>query len=381
MISRSPVVCVALSVVALALGQGRRTTAQGAPPAPPVDYEQPIPGTDLVIPLVAIPGGHLAIPQGAKDSETSPGKSATIAIEPFWIGKYEITWAAYRQYMNLCSLFEQFDDAGLRQVEGYRDVDAITAPSKLYDPSFTYTSGDGPNQPAVSMTQYAAKQFTKWLSLTTGRFYRLPTDAEWEYACRAGTTTAYSYGDDPSQLDSVAWYYDNADDMTHPIGEKRPNAWGLYDMHGNACEWVLDEYREDWYGQFAGRTVPGEEAICWPRRPYPRILRGGSWNLDPPDCRSDSRRRSDDDQWQSYDPNSPQSPWWFASDESQDVGFRIVRPAVPPPRAQWNKYWDADSVELERVIAHRIDNEGRGERGLADPSLPEAIDRLRSRSR
>jgi hypothetical protein len=98
--------------------------------------------------------------------------------------------------------------------------------------------------------------------------------------------------------------------------------------------------------------------------------------VDPPDCRSAARRPSHDDDWRSYDPNSPQSPWWFASDESQDVGFRIVRPRDLPPRSEWPKYWDADLPEIQEVVDHRIDDEGRGERGRVDPELPTAIEQL-----
>jgi formylglycine-generating enzyme required for sulfatase activity len=228
------------------------------------------------------------------------------------------------------------------------------------------------------MSQYAAKQYTKWLSLLTGEFYRLPTEAEWEYACRAGTTTAYSFGDDPALLDEFAWYYDNAEDVTHDVGTKKPNPWGLYDMHGNASEWTLDAFDDGWYGKLAPGPAPRDRAVNWPTELYPRVLRGGSWNMDPPMLRSAARRASHDDDWRGYDPNSPQSPWWFASDESQDVGFRIVRPLEPPPRDEWPKYWDADLPAIQEVADHRIDNEGRGERGKVDPELPAAISSLKA---
>jgi formylglycine-generating enzyme required for sulfatase activity len=281
--------------------------------------------------------------------------------------------------MELCNVFDRFNDQDIRQLTDENQIDAVTAPSKLYEPSFTYETGDDPRQPALSMSQYAAKQYTKWLSLLTDTFYRLPTEAEWEYACRAGTQTAYCFGDDPQQLSEYAWVYEQAEEdyVTAQVGQLKPNPWGLYNMHGNVSEWVLDQYDEEHYAKFAGQTVTAADLVNWPTKLFPRVLRGGSWSTeDPAECRSAARRPSDDDEWRSYDPNSPQSPWWFASEDGQTVGFRLIRPATSPPRAEWEKYWDAD---LEKIVAHvnrRIDEEGRGERGLVDAELPAAIEQL-----
>ncbi len=343
-----------------------------------IPYKATIPGTDVVIEMVPIPGGSFL--QGSPDMEADrsadEGPQVKVEVPPFWMGKYEVTWAEYKIFMSLCGVFESFEDQNIRRVTKTNQVDAITAPSKLYEPSFTFSGGEDPRQPAVTMSQFAAKQYTKWLSLLTGQFYRLPSESEWEYACRAGSTTAYSYGESGEELDKFAWYFDNADDKTHRVGSKQPNVWGLYDMHGNASEWVLDQYEAAWYGKIVDQPVSSEKTLSWPEKLYPRVLRGGSWNLDPKDCRSAARRASNDDELRSYDPNTPKSPWWFASDSAQDIGFRIVRPLDELPRAERERYWEPDIRDLSRVVNQRIYQEGRGKHGLVDPDLPQAITNL-----
>ena len=364
------------------LGRAEQPPAAGpfvkTPTAYLVPYTQSIPGSDVTFQMAPIAGGRTTIgsPPDESGRRSDEGPRVALELKPFWIGRHEVTWAEYRQYMRLTPIFERFDDLGLRAISADRQVDAITSPSKLYDPTFTFASGDDPQLPAVSMSQYAAKQYTKWLSLLTGVFYRLPSEAEWEHACRGGRSTAFAFGDDHDELAHHGWYAENAGEHAHRVGLLESNAWGLHDMHGNVAEWVLDEYVADGYARWSATPEPRPAGIRWPTRLYPRVLRGGSWS-DPANlCRCAARARSDDDEWRSEDPNSPQSPWWFASDESQDVGFRIVRPAVPPPRDQWSRYWDADLPAIQRVVDHRIDQEGRGERGLVDPTLPAAIENL-----
>ncbi len=110
--------------------------------------------------------------------------------------------------------------------------------------------------PAISMTQHAANKYCEWLSAKTGHFYRLPTEAEWEYAARAGTTTAYFWGDDPAQIGDYCWYGKNSDFKYQKVGKKKPNPWGLYDMLGNVIEWTLDQYDPDFYAN-SPRRIPG----------------------------------------------------------------------------------------------------------------------------
>jgi len=366
---------------------GTSATAGFSPTEPPagpvvvaddgfmVAYTRTIPGTKVKYSLQPIPGGSFTLgsPVGETDRKADEGPQIEAIVEPFWMGRTEVTWAEYKQFMQLCTAFEKFDDLGIRQLNETNQVDAVTAPSKLYEPSFTFESGEDPNQPAVSMSQYAAKQYCKWLSLLTGEFYRLPTEAEWEYACRAGSASAYSFGTDADGLDEYGWYLDTTDWCTAKVATRKPNAWGLYDMHGNVWEWTHDQYEADHYQKFAGKPSQTSQLVNWPTKLFPRVLRGGSWDSDPADCRAAVRLASDDDEWRSYDPNSPKSPWWFASEMGQTIGFRIVRPLHAPKPDQHAKYWDADVAQIQMHVDRRIDKEGRGERGLVDPSLPDAI--------
>jgi len=205
--------------------------------------------------------------------------------------------------------------------------------------------------------------------------YRLPTEAEWEYACRAGTTTAYSFGDDPAQLGEHAWTFENASEVTHAVGEKKPNPWGLHDMHGNVAEWVLDGYAEH-YPDAKGQTLSVFEAFIAPAKLFPRVVRGGSYDDKPAACRSAARKMSDDDEWREQDPNFPQSPWWFTSNYGLCVGMRIVRPLEVPPRAEQEKYWKPDLQQIVDDVNRRIDEEGRGARGISDASLLNDVEKF-----
>jgi formylglycine-generating enzyme required for sulfatase activity len=217
------------------------------------------------------------------------------------------------------------------QSEVQLDVDAVSGATTPYvEMSF----GMGiDNYPAICMTQLAAVKFCEWLSAMTGHFYRLPTEAEWEYACRAGTDTAYSFGDDPSQLSDYAWYKENSQDKYQKVGTKKANPWGLYDMHGNVAEWTLDQYVPTVY---RNRTQGETNPLTVGEKVYPKAVRGGSW-MDSPNRLRSAARRPSSKKWKKRDPQIPKSKWWHT--DAPFVGFRIVRPLETPSEEEQKKYW------------------------------------------
>jgi len=343
-------------------------------------YEETIPGTEVSFRMIPIPGGtfRMGSPADEEGRTADEGPAFEVAVPPFWMGQHEVTWAEYKRYMATCDVFIAMHSAGIRPVDESNVADAVTAPSNLYDPTTTFTNGEDPSLPAVTMTQFAARQYTKWLSGLTGRFYRLPAESEWEYACRAGSDTPFSCGD-ADALEEVAWFADNGDDTTHPVGTKKPNAFGLHDMHGNVAEWVVDELVAGGYATPAAlpQPVAAAAAIQWPERLYPRVLRGGAFYDEASECRSAARKGSrdaggnaQDPDWKDVDPNFPKSPWWYTEEPALGVGMRIVRPfAEPADVAERRRWWEADIESIKNDVASRLE-EGRGSRGIVDPALP-----------
>jgi formylglycine-generating enzyme required for sulfatase activity len=299
------------------------------------------------IELIPIPAGSFKIgsPESEPNHKPDEGGQKTVVIEPFWMAKLETTWDLYRPYME--NALSRNKDGGLNRDadmitpeppeirEGETLMDTVTQPTPPYMPMH-FSMGDGYSKdfPAVGITYHAANKFCEWLSAQTGHFYRLPTEAEWEYACRAGTTTAYSFGDDASKLGEYAWYAENSEFQYQKVGTKKPNPWGLYDMHGNVAELTLDRYIPGAYTMFEdGATNPWAS----PTERYPTVYRGGHWDADPEMLRSAARDKTSAE-LKSLDPQIPKSLWYFTN--ASFLGFRIVRPQEIPSLEEMHRAWN-----------------------------------------
>ena len=279
-------------------------------------YTQNIPDSNNNIEMVSIPKGNVII------------QNNEISLSPFWISKFEITWEIYNLFM------EQdinFDDLEFILEGDTIKVDGISKPTTPYiDMSF----GMGKNgYPAVNMTQYAASKFCEWLSIKSGYFYRLPTEAEWEYACRSGSVDNYYFGNDSENLDDYAWYKNNSNEKYQKVGQKIPNKWGLYDMHGNVSEWVADSYNPDIFKKRKKKKDPLEYNF----HKYPKVYRGGSW-LDKSENLKSSMRNFSNNSLQRRDPQIPKSKWW--NTDAPHIGFRIVRVSRVESKELRDKFWN-----------------------------------------
>lgn len=284
-------------------------------------FEQSLPGTSLKYKMVPVRGGSFTMgsANGEKGRREDEGPAKKVTVSSFWIGANEVTYDEYDAF---------FKDEEFSQNQ---TADAVTRPSPPYI-DLTLGMGKEGGFPANSMSQYGALMYCKWLYKKTGIFYRLPTEAEWEYACRAGSQTVYPFGNDPKELGKYAWYKDNSEDKYHKTGLKAPNAWGLYDMLGNVAEWTMDQYDEKYFSAISGATDP----IVRPTARHPRTLRGGTYQDDASGVRSASRLKSNPD-WNRRDPQIPRSRWWNA--DAPFIGFRVLRPEKPPSPEEIEKFF------------------------------------------
>jgi len=274
-----------------------------------------IPGSKIDFPLAYVPAGALAF----KNSE---GKEQNIQLSAFWMGVYEVRYDEFILYQ-----FRKNDSNASDWKGGTFSADAVTRPTQQYV-DLTFGMGTKGGVPAVSMTQQGALRYCQWLYQKTGQFYRLPTEAEWEYACKAGVTTPLPEGVTAENLPNYAWFYDNSFEKYHPAGQKKPNAWGFYDMLGNVAEWTLDFYVEDYL-----QKVGPDPVDPWikPTAKHSRTVKGGSFDDNAEDC-SCSLRLQSQTRWQQRDPQIPKSKWW--NTDSDFLGFRLVRPVKQPTPAE-----------------------------------------------
>lgn len=273
-------------------------------------YSVTIPDTTVTYDMVPIPAGEFEMGSTLKPDEQPVHN---VRVDAFWMQAHEVTWDEYRLFM--------FANETGKVATKDSIVDAVAGPTRPYvEMSF----GMGINGfPAISMTQHAANKYAEWLSAKTGQFYRLPTEAEWEYACRAG-------GADASPLPDYAWFDANSGGKYQKVATRKPNAWGLYDMLGNVMEWTLDQYVPYTAGAKVNPWTP-------PSSPYPQTARGGSWN-DPKDQVRCAARVPSDASWKQQDPQLPKSIWYLT--DAQWLGFRLVRPAKAPPAEEMYRYWN-----------------------------------------
>ena len=235
---------------------------------------------------------HDGQPRGREGPRRGRRPAAPGRDRPFWMGKTEVTWDEYDQFAFKDGRRPR-DRTNRRGSSAEKDADAVTRPTPPYADETFGLRPRGPARPSASR-HHAAMEYCRWLSAKTGKTYRLPTEAEWEYACRAGTKTAYSFGDDPKELGEYAWYVENADEKTQPVGKKKPNPWGLHDMHGNVAEWCLDHYAAGRLQPSSRRTSPrSAPSSCPTAGQYPHVARGGSWDDDADRLRSAARRGSE----------------------------------------------------------------------------------------
>lgn len=288
-------------------------------------------GKEIAFDMVLVPGGKFKMGSPATEKGRKPheGPQFEAEVKPFYLCAHETTWEMFMAFYDETVQEKRGDGANnaakQKAEEAKKEgVDAISGPTPLYgDPTLGWGAG---KRPAMGVSHINAETFCQWLSKKTGRKYRLPTEAEWEYACRAGASTPYSFGDDPDELEDYGWFEDNSDEKTHEVCQKKPNAFGLYDMHGNVMEWVSDLYSPKTYEE-AAKNNP---AVC-PTGPtegtvktaygFARVARGGAFSSQASECRS-AARFFEEPFWRYEDPQEPKSKWWLP--KMGFIGFRIA---------------------------------------------------------
>jgi len=290
-----------------------------------------IPGTEIEYELAFVPGGTFLQGSAADDvgHEDDEAPQREVRVSPFWMGIHEVTQDEFEVFR-----FRERDGDEAATPDILFDADGVSRPTTPYEDP---THGLGkPGHPATGMTRLAALSYARWLSEKTARMVRLPTEAEWEYACRAGAAGAGEFGIDADVADRYAWSSGNSGGGHHPVGEKLPNAWGLFDMHGNVAEWVMDTYRANAYARLAEDGIVLDPLAGEPPRGR-GLVRGGGFD-DPPGRMRCAERLPELAGWKRRDPQIPKSRWW--NTDSPHVGFRLVSPARDFTLDEISAYWN-----------------------------------------
>lgn len=280
-------------------------------------YEQTIPGSAVKFKMIAIPAGTFTMgsPAADKAKEADEGPQKKVQLSAYWIGEHEVTFAEWDAF------FKNMDVPQTKSIQ----VDAVSRPTAQYI-DLTWGMGRDASNPTNSMSHQAAIMYCKWLYEKTGVFYRLPTEAEWEYACRAGTVETKN----PAK---AGYSKENSQEKYHKVKELAPNAWGIYDMLGNLSEWTLDQYDPLAYEKLKDGV---RDPVVPPASKYPKVVRGGSYMDESKELRCGNRMASDAS-WNKRDPQIPKSKWWLT--DGMFVGFRVVRPAQVPSREEIEKFF------------------------------------------
>jgi formylglycine-generating enzyme required for sulfatase activity len=292
--------------------------AKKTPGGPPAAYKVTIPNTAINYGMAPVPAGEFQMGSAAVGAKPDEQPQHTVRLGAFWMQTHEVTWDAYLLFM--------FADQAKELAHPDALVDGLSRPTA---PHLEMSFGRGSaGYPAISMTHHAANRFAQWLSAKVGEYYRLPTEAEWEYACRAGTAI--------TGLPDYAWFAKNSAlpgftaGTYHTIGTKKPNAWGLYDLLGNVMEWTLDQYAPY-------PAAPTDNPWVKSTAPYPHAVRGGSWHDDETSVTCTARVPSAPS-WKRQDPQLPKSIWYMT--DAQWLGFRLVRPATLPSVEEMYRAWN-----------------------------------------
>ena len=299
------------------------------------NFVEQVPTTHVSISMVAIPGGtfKMGSQKGDKFSCEDEYPQHTVTVSPFFMGELEVTWDQYWAFY-LQTMSEGRTPPEKIYANNTRpDVDVVSGPTPPFGaPDQGWGGGE---RPALTMTHYGAETFCQWLSLKTGKKYRLPTEAEWEYAARGGTETPYFFEGKPSKYTNEGFfkkitgidtttinryviYCNNSKNRTQEPKRIAPNAFGLKNMLGNAMEWCSDWYAEDAYANVPDGAVDPKG----PASGEEYVVRGGCYSDDAKNLRCAARGKSNYERWLKTDPQKPKSIWWFSDIKS--IGFRVV---------------------------------------------------------